>query len=115
MVASFSASKTFRDGDLFLTNQRLIWKKANSLKAGFKGGLIMGLISAVGQNTYSIPLNTCRGTSENLAHTLAKASYLHKAGLNGIPQTNANQQEYQNVVGKVGVEFCHQGQQNGFN
>ena len=58
MVASFSEGKAFRDGDLFLTNQRVIWKKASSLKAGFKGGLIMGLISASGQNTYSIPLNT---------------------------------------------------------
>ena len=57
-VASFSEGKMFRDGDLFLTNQRLIWKKSNSLKAGFKGGLIMGIISASGQNSYSIPLNT---------------------------------------------------------
>ena len=37
-VASFSEGKMFRDGDLFLTNQRLIWKKSNSLKAGFNGG-----------------------------------------------------------------------------
>lgn len=58
ITASFSEGKAFRDGDLFLTNQRLIWKKANSLKAGFKGGLIMGIVSATGQNTYSIPLNT---------------------------------------------------------
>lgn len=57
-VASFSEGKAFRDGNLFLTNQRIIWKKSNSLKAGFKGGLIMGVLSASGKNTYSIPLNS---------------------------------------------------------
>lgn len=58
LTASFSSGKVFRDGNLFLTNQRLIWQKASSVKAGFKGGLIMGLISAGGKNSYSIPLNT---------------------------------------------------------
>ena len=63
-MASFSEGKAFRDGDLFLTNQRLIWKKASSLKAGLKGGLIMGVISASGKNTYSIPLNTIQAIGQ---------------------------------------------------
>ena len=52
--------------------------------------------------------------AEHLAHTLAEAAHLHEAGLDGVPQTYADQQKHQNVVAQVFVDLTYDGKQYGF-
>ena len=51
--------------------------------------------------------------AEGLFHTLAEAADLDKAGADGIPQANADEEEHQDVVGEVLVDFCHNGEEVG--
>ena len=52
--------------------------------------------------------------AEHLAHTLTEAAHLHETGLDGVPQTHADQQKHQNVVTQVLVDLTHDGKQYGF-
>ena len=45
--------------------------------------------------------------AEHLFHALAKAAHLDKAGADGVPQTDAHQQEDQDIVRQIRVDGLH--------
>ena len=60
---------------------------------GLEGGHAAGLLAAVE-----------RQVAEHLAHTLAEEADLYKAGADGVPQTHADEQEHQDVIGQILVD-----------
>ena len=40
---------------------------------------------------------------KNLSHPLPKAAHLDKAGLDGVPETDSDEQEDQDIVGQIGI------------
>ena len=49
--------------------------------------------------------------AEGFPHGLAEAAHLHEAGADGVPQSHADEQEHQDVVGQVFVDFAYNGVQ----
>ncbi len=47
--------------------------------------------------------------AEHLAHTLAEEADLHKLGADGVPQTHADEQDHQNVIGQILVDLADHG------
>ena len=53
--------------------------------------------------------------AEGLLHSLTEATDLHEAGTDTVPQTHTDEQEHQDVVGQVLVDFTYNGIQYFFN
>ena len=48
--------------------------------------------------------------AEHAVPALLEVTDLHEAGLDGVPQTNGDEQRDQNVVGQVAVDLLHNGE-----
>ena len=55
-----------------------------------------------------------RQVAEHAVPALFEAAQLHEAGLDGVPQAHAEQQEHENVVAQVGVDVAYNGIQGAF-
>ncbi len=55
-----------------------------------------------------------RQVAEHAVPALFEAAQLHEAGLDGVPQAHAEQQEHKNVVAQVGVDVAYNGIQGAF-
>ena len=49
--------------------------------------------------------------AEGFLHGLTEAAHLHEAGTDGVPQAHADEQEHQDVVRQVFVDFAYNGVQ----
>lgn len=55
-----------------------------------------------------------RQVAEHAVPALFEAADLDEACLDGVPETNAHQQEHKNVVAQVLIDLAHNGKQCGF-